>query len=590
MKETEKSRGTIDYLSVFRRRLWWVVWPSLGIFLATTAVALLLPNIYQSEATILIEGQQVTQDLIPSTVTMYADQRIQSINQELMGRSKLLDLVQKFDLYPELKEKVSTDALIRKIEESIHLEPISAQVKTPRSNQPGLVTIAFSLSFEDKDPRKAQGVVNDLASFFLSKNVEARQASAKGTTDFLEKQVSKARERVAELDKNIAKFKEAHLEELPEFMKANMQKAERIADKTNNIEQEILVLKEQRTGVKYKLAFVDPYSGEGGRVLSDEEKLQQLEQEHAELKAKYSERHPKVRTLEKEIDMLKQTAKHPQSLNQKKDSLRELEQNLGELNSKYSDGHPLVQQTKVAIEELRKDIEQSERNGYDGTGADRIDVHDVTNPAYIALQSELDGINMRLNSLQNDKTRLLKQEEEIYAKLRSMPDVEKRYNELLLNQQNEKQHLVELQRKLEVAELAEGLEEGQLGDKFTITEPAFLPEEPYKPNRLAIILVGLILALGAGVGTGALREYSDHCIHEPEEVERLTGLDILSVIPYVKTPKERRKKTVKLVFILSGTVFILVCGIALFHYQVMDLYIFYDKLSRLLGDRLFVHF
>ena len=105
MKDTEKSQGTIDYLSVFRRRLWWVVCPSLGIFLGTCAVALLLPNIYKSEATILIEGQQVTQDLIPSTVTMYADQRIQSINQELMSRSKLIDLIQKFDLYPENRKR-----------------------------------------------------------------------------------------------------------------------------------------------------------------------------------------------------------------------------------------------------------------------------------------------------------------------------------------------------------------------------------------------------------------------------------------------------------------------------------------------------
>ena len=104
------------------------------------------------------------------------------------------------------------------------------------------------------------------------------------------------------------------------------------------------------------------------------------------------------------------------------------------------------------------------------------------------------------------------------------------------------------------------------------------------------MVVGLILGLGAGVGVGALREYGDHCIHEPEEVERMTGLDILSVIPYVETPKERRKKMVKLVSILSGTVFILISGIALFHYQVMDLYIFYEKLSRFLGDRLFVYF
>jgi succinoglycan biosynthesis transport protein ExoP len=590
MKDMDKSQASIDYLAVFRRRRHWVVWPFLLIFLGASAVALLLPNIYKSAATILIEGQQVTQDLVPSTVTTYADQRIQSINQELMSRSKMLDLVQTFDLYPELRKEVSTDALIRKMEESIQLEPISAQVQSPTSNRPGLVTIAFTLSYESKDPRKAQGVVNDLASFFLAKNLEARQASARGTTDFLGKQSQEARERVTELDKKIADFKEVHLEELPEFMKANMQKAERNRDRINAIEQEILVLKAQRTGANYKLAFVDPYAGQGTRVLSDEEKLQQLELTRAELKAKYSEKHPRVQALEKEIAMLKTTATYSQDLNQKKEALKELNQKLAQLQVRYSKEHPLVRKVNAEIEELEKDIAASESGGYQRPGPDRIDVHDVTNPAYISLQSELDGIDMRLSSLRDEKTRLLKEEDEIYAKLRTMPDVEKQYNDLLLDRENAKTYLNQLRQKLEVAKLSEGMEEGQLGEKFTITEPAFLPDEPSKPNRPAIMVIGLILALGVGVGVGALREYTDHAIYVPEDVERLSGLDVVSVIPYVQTSKEQRKKMVRFVSVLSGAMIVLVSGIVLFHYEVMDLYIFYDKLTKLLSDRLFVYF
>jgi uncharacterized protein involved in exopolysaccharide biosynthesis len=244
----------------------------------------------------------------------------------------------------------------------------------------------------------------------------------------------------------------------------------------------------------------------------------------------------------------------------------------------------------VEIEELRTDIEASEANSYQRTGAGRgeVDARDVTNPAYMTLQSELDVINMRLNALENDNRRLLREEESIYAKLRTMPDVEKQYNDLLLDRENAKGYLNELRQKLEVARLSEGMEEGQLGEKFAIAEPAFLPEEPYKPNRFAIMLIGLALGLGAGVGMGALKEYTDHAIHTPEEIERLTGLDVVSVIPYVEDLGE--KKRAKFVSIWSGAVIILGSGIALFHYQVMDLYIFYDKVSKFLGDHLFVYF
>ena len=93
----QESQPTIDYLGILRRRIHWMIWPPLVIFLAATAIAIALPNIYKSESTILIEGRQISEGLVTSTVTTYADQRIGAINQEVMRRSKVLNLVKKFD-------------------------------------------------------------------------------------------------------------------------------------------------------------------------------------------------------------------------------------------------------------------------------------------------------------------------------------------------------------------------------------------------------------------------------------------------------------------------------------------------------------
>lgn len=224
----QQAQLSIDYLAILRRRIHWLIWPALLVFLAAVAVAISLPNVYKSEAVIMIEEQRIAEGLVPSTVTTYADQRIQTIKREAMGRSKILDLVKKFDLYPDQRQKISTDALVKKVKESISITPLSAAVETRRSNRPSFVTIAFILSFEGKSPRKVQAVVNDLAAFFLAKNLKARQSTAKGTTDFLQKQAEKAKQSVSELDKKIARFKEAHIEELPEFMQLNLQKVEKI--------------------------------------------------------------------------------------------------------------------------------------------------------------------------------------------------------------------------------------------------------------------------------------------------------------------------------------------------------------------------
>lgn len=586
----QESQPPIDYFAILRRRIHWLIWPTLVIFLVAAAVALLLPNVYKSQATILIEGRQISAGLVAPTVTTYADQRIESIRQEVMSRSKILGLVKKFDLYPELRERISTDALVEKVQKAIRVKPLSAAVKTARSDHPGLVTVAFILSFEGKSPRKVQGVVNDLTSFFLTKNLNAVKASAKGTTDFLEKQVDNVKETVAEVDGKIAKFKEAHLEELPEFMRLNLQKVEKTNDRINNIERQMLALKEQSISVKYRLAFVNPYSGSSRSVLSEADRLQQLELRYTALKSKYSESHPDVKAVENEIEILRNTVGRSRDSNQKRDRLRKLEQDLTQLMSKYSEQHPVVRRIKAEMKEIEKELEAGESSGNNISETESVNIRNVTNPAYINLQSELDRINLRLTALENEKKELMEEEEQIYAKLRTMPNVEKQYEDLLLERENLKRNLNELQRKLQVATVAEGMEEGRLGENFAITEAAFLPDEPYKPNRTAIMLLGLVLGLGASVGMAVLREYTDHSVRLPEEIERLTGHSVLAIIPGIQTPRERKKKVVRRISATSLTLAVSFTGLVLFHYLVMDLYIFYDNLCKFLADRLFIHF
>jgi len=174
-----------------------------------------------------------------------------------------------------------------------------------------------------------------------------------------------------------------------------------------------------------------------------------------------------------------------------------------------------------------------------------------------------------LASLENEKKALIEKEEQIYAKLRTMPDVEKRYKDLLMDRENVKRNLNELQRKLQVAMVAEGMEEGRLGENFTMTQPPFLPDEPYKPNRIAIMLLGLILGMGVSRNGRIKGIYRSFCpaAGRDRKVERTYRTCHNS--PYT-VPKKQRKKTVKSIFNMLAIIGVLAIGLAIFYHLMTD--------------------
>ena len=188
-------------------------------------VALLLPSIYESSSTILIEEQQIPQEFVKSTVTGFADQRIQSLTQQILSRVKLWEIIQQFNLYPEMREKFTREEIIEKMRDDIKLDTISAEVaagqqKKRSSNRPE-VTIAFSIAYRGKDPGTVQKVAGTLASLYLEQNLKTREAQAQSTTQFLEAELKQLQERIKTLGDKITAFKGQHEGLLPEQQEFN---------------------------------------------------------------------------------------------------------------------------------------------------------------------------------------------------------------------------------------------------------------------------------------------------------------------------------------------------------------------------------
>ena len=125
MEEQEKTLQ--DYLAILSRRKFPMLFTMMAIFLVGVAVALVWPPTYRSSATILIQEQEIPVDLVRSTVTSYATQRIQTISQRVMTRSNLMQIIEKYNLYEKERKRDTTEEVLETMREDIGLNMIDAQ-------------------------------------------------------------------------------------------------------------------------------------------------------------------------------------------------------------------------------------------------------------------------------------------------------------------------------------------------------------------------------------------------------------------------------------------------------------------------------
>ncbi len=576
----EQQQDVFKIKEFIQRRKWALILPFLTVILIAALICIILPNKYMSKATILIQSQQIPKSLVFSTVTSYADQRIKTITQEVMARSRILNLVKKYDLLANKRKDMTTEEIVAKIRNRIAIETISAEINRTNSSKPVQLTIAFTVSYEDEDPKKAQLVTNELASYYLEKNLEAREVYARRTTNFLKDQLSRIKEQIEKLENALAKYRRAHMEELPEFTNLNMQKLEKLNSDISNINMEIRSLEEQKSSLRDKLAALDPYAGSNQRVLSPSERLQQAEIELAELRSKYSSKHPLVLAKEREIRLLKKQVSGNSNIRQLVERRRLIKTRLSELRSRYSDSHPSIKKLKRELKELNNQIAKTKGI------ANPEDVKQPTNPAYLAIKSDYDKLSVSLNSLKAEKLRLERQIKKVYKRLHAMPEVAKKYNELMTDYEAAKNHYRELQQKLLIAQVSQGMEEDKLGETFQIVEPAYFPEKPYKPNRLAIMIVGIVLGLGSSIGLALILEVFDRTVHDEETIERVSGFQVLATIPRIVTPDEQKSIKRRRLLLAAAMACGLGSAVLIFHFFIMDLYIFWSKLVHIIHNKL----
>ncbi len=349
----EETKDLRDYLAVFRRRKKPVLVAAIILFLIGAAVAALLPSVYRSTATILIEQQEMPADLVRSTISSYADQRIQVISQQVMSRANLMRVAEEYNLYPGSRATRSSEEIFQRLTKDIKLDLLKADIIDQRSGNKISATIAFSLSYEGESPVVAQKVANELVKLFLSENLKNRRQRTAETSAFLADEADKLNEHVSETEAKLAAFKQKNTGRLPELVQLNMQLRDRADSEIKEVDRQIGALEERKFYLEGQLGQIKPnsplISASGDRILDSEERLKALKAQFASQSGIYSSDHPDIVKMRREIEALQKDTGGGADPQERSKQLTRLRTELATTRDKYSDDHPDVVKLKKSI-------------------------------------------------------------------------------------------------------------------------------------------------------------------------------------------------------------------------------------------------
>jgi len=580
--DTGKTLG--DYLGVLRRRRGLIGLVFAVLFVIAAIVAVALPPVYRSTATILIKEQEIPQEFVRSTVTSFADERIQVISQQVMTRSTLLDLVDKYALYGSARQKETSEEILDRMRRDIKLTPISAEVTDRRSGSPVKSTIAFSLSYDSEVAANAQKIANELTTLYLNENVKNRQQKAAETTLFLDEELTRVTEHISESEQKLAAFKARNQGRTPDLSLSNQVSSERVNAEVQRIEREITFLEERKSALQGQLADTKPANpviGNGGTILEPEDRLKALQLQLTSLTGIYSDDHPDVKRLRREIATLKVETGLQDDATDRENKLLQLQQQISLLRQKYSDDHPDVVQLKRAFATLDKAV----RTGADapeGRASEIRRARKPDNPVYLNLKSQIETTVAQIESLRSERQEMRGKLEQLDLRVSQSPEVEREYLELARDLDSSRGRFRELRDKQMQAQVAEQLERGRKAERFTLIEPPIFPEKPYRPNRSLILMMGVMLALAGGIGAGALRETIDQTVHSARDVIRVMQVPMLAVLPALPSPVLLRRRSRLRWIVATGALVLIGVGLVGFHNFVMPLDVaWYGLLRRL---------
>jgi succinoglycan biosynthesis transport protein ExoP len=482
--------------AVWRRRVWFVV-PVLLCMAASVAAYKTLPRKYRAFTTVLVEPQQVPADYVKPTVTTTIEERLRTIEPQIKNRDNLERIIREVGLYPELRYSGSLGEAVSQMRRDMTIQ---------------LQGNTFFIFFRGREPVKVARAANRVAELFIESNLQLRENQAQGTSAFLEGELERTKNRLELQEARIAAFKQVNMGDLPEQRDTNLRSVEQLqtkleinVDALDKAETRKLLLQTQIAEMRRYPRSTRGASAYGGGMVppapaEQPTRLEQLRAQLAELRARYTDRHPDVIRAQAEVEQL-------EKLEREKPRRRE--------------------------EPVNPAVIASGASGASGAGArGEEDDEDDAPRVDPTLKTELASVDLEIRSLKSERERILGEISTVQARLENVPRVEQELLSLTRDYDNIRKSYESLLDKRLNARLYENLEKSQQGERFTILERALPPGAPYSPNPFLTLAAGLGLGMVLGFLAVLLRERTDPTYSDAESLqEAFPGVPLLATIP-----------------------------------------------------------
>jgi polysaccharide chain length determinant protein (PEP-CTERM system associated) len=481
-----------DYMAMLRRRWVLIVGLALSGLVLSYGVSCFLPAKFKSQTLVLIEQPTVSNKIVESLDTTDVNQRLASMQQQILSRSRLEPIIRQFNLYPQDLSRKSMDELVLRLQKAIEVTPILPMAETRASQLPG-----FNITVTLDTARNAQGVCTALTSMFIEQNLRLRQEHSEVTTQFLVQELAAAKASLDEQDAKLAAFKSHHIGELPDDEKTNLNLLTGLTSQLDASTQALVRAQQDKT-------FTESL----------------LSQQVAAWQAS-------------------QTGHDPETLDKQ---LIALQAHLATLQSSYTEDYPDVIRAKNDIAALQKKIAAGE--GANKAPGNSNGPKMAVEPAQIQqLRAQDHNDDLMIAAKAKEEEQIRKQINLYQERIQSSPAVEEQYKELTRGYQTALDSYNELQRKRDDSAMATNLERKQEGEQFRVLDPANLPEKPSFPNRPLFALGGLLGGLGLGIGIAYLLEMQDSSFKTERDVEFALHLPVLAMVPAIGPLLEKDGKS-----------------------------------------------
>ena len=479
-----------DYLARARLRMWWLVIPAVVVPVLTFLVSLKIPNRYTSQTTVLVDQQKVPDNFVKPIMTEDLNARLATMQEQILSRTRLQPMIERFGLFKADQGKVPMEVLVDRMRKLITVTPLRAIDGSHRGDMPG-----FSISFNSDNARLAQQVCAEITSMFVSENLKAREQSVKGTTDFLRSQLDEAKRKLDEQDSKLAQFKMKYTGQLPEQEQANLGMLATLNSQLEATTQALARAQQDKTYSESLLA-----------------------QQTAAWRTS-------------------RTGTSPDALDHQ---LSTLQSQLVTLQSRYTEDHPDILKLKREIAKLKKQMNETAAAS-DSLSGDPAKTPGVNEPPQLQqLRLQIHHLESVVKERSAEQQRIRQQIGVYQSRVQLSPRVEEEYKLLTRDYTTAQKNYDDLLNKKTQSEMATDLELRQQGEQFRVMDPPNLPEKPTYPNRLQFTAIGFAGGLCLGIGMVVILEFRDKSVRTESDVEYYLKLPTLAMVPSIGGAAARR--------------------------------------------------